>query len=346
MSSVLPRRSTADATRDPEWTCAFNRAAFHALNAGPWDEVLRLEHDEDGRPVGALSGVLRDGTLTCGHSAPFGGVDLARPRETPARIAATVDATLAAAAAAGAHTVRVRCRPDAYGTNEPGVLFALLNRGFRVESADLAYVLDLAATPTAAAYVAALKSPARRALKHLTGVDPRPAHETGGPGDRTARSTDAPGERIGGPWSFRPATDDADWRAAHALLSANRAAKGRRLALNADYVLHARAALPGVVRMFVLEHDGRPCAAALVYVVAPGAWYVVAWGDAGHDLPRSPMNLLALRTVEAALADGARLLDLGVSSVPDGDGLAIDPGLAQFKTSILARPQTRLTLVR
>lgn len=318
MSSVLPRRSSARAVRDPEWTCAFNRAAFHALNAGPWDDVLRLTHEEDGRAVGALSGVLRDGTLVCGHSAPFGGLDLARPRETPGRIAAVVDGTLADAAAAGVDAIRMRCRPDVYGPNEPVVLFALLRRGFRVEAADLAYVVDLTATPTTDAYVAALKSPARRALKHLEG----------------------------GAWTFRAATDDAEWRAAHALLAANRAAKGRRLALDADYVLRARAALPGVVRMFVLEHDGAPCAAALVYVVAPGAWYVVAWGDGGHDLPRSPMNLLALRTVEAALADGARLLDLGISSVPDGDGLAIDPGLSQFKTSVLARPQTRLTLVR
>lgn len=326
MSSVLdPVAAPAPAPplpepgpRDPAWTCAFNRRAFHALNVLPGDEVVRVEHAEAGRVVGALTGVLRDGTLTCGHSAPFGGVDLARPRETPGRIAATVDATLAGARDAGAGEVRVRCRPDVHGANEPVVLFALLNRGFRVETADLAYVVDLAATPTSAAYVAALKSPARRALGHLAD----------------------------GPWTFRAATDDDEWRRAHALLAANRAAKGRRLVLDADYVLRARAALPGVVRMLVLEHAGALCAAALVYVVAPGAWYVVAWGDGDHDLPRSPMNLLALRTVEAALTDGARLLDLGISSVPDGAGLTIDPGLSQFKASILARPQTRLTLVR
>lgn len=312
-------RATGEpAAADPPWTTAFNRAAFHALNTAPGDEALRLEHVADGRTVGALCGVLRDGVLTCGHSAPFGGLDLARPRETPGRVAATVDATLAQAAATGAGTVRIRCRPDDYGPNEPVVLFALLNRGFRVETADLSYVLDLRATPTVETYVAALKSPARRALRH--GQD--------------------------GPWAFRAVDDEPGLRAAHALLAANRAAKGRRLVLGADYVLRARAALPGVVRTFVLEHDGAACAAALVYVVAPGAWYVVAWGDAGHDLPRSPMNVLALRTVEAALADGAHLLDLGISSVPDGGGLAVDAGLAQFKTSILARPRTRLTLVR
>lgn len=313
-----PSRTDAAHGIDPPWTCAFNRRAYHALNARPGDDVLRIEHAEGGRVVGALTGVLRDGVLTSGHSAPFGGLDLARPRETPERIAATVDAALAGAAEAGARRVRVRCRPDDHGANEPVALFTLLQRGFRVESADLAYVVDLRATPTLDAYVAALKSPARRALRHTEDGD----------------------------WRFRAVADEADVRTAHALLAENRIERGRRLVLDADYVLRVRAALPGVVRTFVLEHEGAPCAAALVYVVAPGAWYVVAWGDARHDLPRSPMNLLALRTVEAALADGAHLLDLGISSVPAGDGLAIDPGLAQFKTSVLARPRTRLTLVR
>ncbi len=66
------------------------------------------------------------------------------------------------------------------------------------------------------------------------------------------------------------------------------------------------------------------------------------WGDAGHALPRSPMNLLALRLVEIALADGRPTLDLGISSV---DGVP-DQGLIQFKRSVLARESLRLDLVR
>ncbi len=96
------------------------------------------------------------------------------------------------------------------------------------------------------------------------------------------------------------------------------------------------------MRAFLLTHGGRSCAAALLYRVAPGRELVVYWGDAGHDLPRSPMNVLALRLVELALAEGARTLDLGISSV---DGVP-DQGLIQFKRSVLARESLRLDLVR
>ncbi|MCK9250947.1 MAG: DegT/DnrJ/EryC1/StrS family aminotransferase [Solirubrobacteraceae bacterium] len=310
------RSDDAPPPADEPWRCVFNRTAFHRLNVTGDDRILVLDHVEDGRTVGSLTGVVRDGTLTCGHSAPFGGIDLARPRETAERIASTVDGVLAAACDHGVRDVVVSGRPAPYGDNEAGAQFALLNRGFTVERADLAYVVDLTHVADADAYVAGLRSPARRALRHT----------------------------VDGPWTFRAVDDERDWRAAHALLAANRAARGRRLALDADYVLRARAALPGVLRTFVLAHDGAPCAAALVYAAAPGAWYVVAWGDALHELPRSPMNVLALRVVQAALAAGVRIVDLGVSSVPDGAALAVDPGLARFKQSIGARPHPRLVL--
>jgi hypothetical protein len=306
---------------DAAWTTVFNRPAFHALNLRSGAESLVAVHAHDERTVGSLAGVLADGTFTSGDRAPFGGVDFARPRETPANVAATLDATLAQIEAAGATRVQIRCRPAPYGDTEALVAFDLLNRGFRVQLADLAHLIDLTATPTPDAYLAALKSPARRALNHL----------------RDELDSD-----------FAELTDEAGWRDGHALLTENRAAKDRQLSLHADYLLRARAALPGVLRMFALTHAGAPIAVAIIYVVAPGCWYVYAWGDARHELPRSPMNLLGLRTVEAALAEGVRLIDLGTSTVPAGDGaaLAADPGMAQFKASLLARAHPRLVLTR
>jgi hypothetical protein len=304
--------------RDAAWTTVFNRPAFHALNLRPGAESLVAVHTHDERIVGALAGVLADGVFTSGDRAPFGGADFARPRETPANVAATLDAALAQVEAAGAQTVTIRCRPAPYGDTEALVAFDLLNRGFRVAVADLAHLIDLTATPTSEAYLAALKSPARRALNHLQEL------ETG----------------------FAEITDERGWRDGHALLAENRAGKDRRLSLDADYLLRARAALPGVLRMFALTHAGAPIATAVVYVVAPGCWYVYAWGDARHELARSPMNLLALRLIQAALAEDVRLIDLGTSTVPAGAGLAADAGMTQFKTSLLARPHPRLVLSR
>ena len=94
--------------------------------------------------------------------------------------------------------------------------------------------------------------------------------------------------------------------------------------------------------MAVLEHAGRPCAAALTYRVLPGRELVVYWGDAGHDLPRSPMNVLAHAMVARALDEGVRSLDIGPSSVAG----VPDQGLNQFKRSVGARESLRLDLVR
>jgi hypothetical protein len=61
------------------------------------------------------------------------------------------------------------------------------------------------------------------------------------------------------------------------------------------------------------------------------------------------MNLLAYRVIERALADRIETLDLGISNEhapgPNGE-LVPNAGLVQFKQSVLARSEPRLTLVR
>ncbi|MCW3014142.1 MAG: hypothetical protein JWO02_1234 [Solirubrobacterales bacterium] len=308
--------------RPARWATLFNQDRFHALNLRDRQRVVTAGvRDADGRLIGALSGVLEDGVFVSGHSAPFGGLDLVRERETPANVARLVDGALEALRAQGARTVRLRLPPPCYGDNEGLVQFTLLNRGFAVERCELNQHIDLHGLAGPRDYVAGLKSPARRALRQLLGPE----------------------------FTFRPAQSAAEWDRAHALLSANRARKGRTLALSRAYVEGARAALGDRVRMVELLHADRAVAAALVYRVREQRDLVVAWGDADHHLERSPMNLLAYRVVEAALADGVRIVDLGISSEresgPDG-ALLPNAGLVQFKQSVLARTQPRLTLIR
>lgn len=315
----------ADGAQPPapdRWTTLFNQPRFHALNLRPGQSVLDLRvEDADGRLIGALTGVRDGDTFVSGHSAPFGGVDLVRERETPAGVERLVDRALAQLTAAGIREARVRLPPPCHGESEGLIQFTLLNRGFRVDRCELNQHIDLSALPGPDAYLAALKSPARRALRRLLGPD----------------------------FTFTAAATSAEWDRAYALLAANRAAKGRRLALSREYVERARAALGDAVRMDELHHRGRPVAAALVYRVREHRDLVVAWGDGDHGLERSPMNLLAHRVVERALADGVRTVDLGISNEhepgPDG-ALVPNGGLVQFKQSVLAQTQPRLTLVK
>ena len=304
---------------EPAWVSLFNRGAYHQLNLAEGDRALRLISTHDGRELGSLSGVLRDGRFINGHSAPFGGLDLSRERETPANLDHVVRDVLDQLEELGVSEVELRLPPASFGPGEPLVLFTLFNHGFAVARAELNQHLSLEHLADGPAYVASLKSPARRALKHL-------AHT---------------------PFELVEVEDDPGWRRAYDILAANRAAKGRALSLSCDYVLRARDALAPHVRMFELRTPEGPCAASLVYRVRPGREVVVAWGDSGHAFDRSPMNMLALRTVERALAEDVRLLDLGISNEPDPVApLAVNHGLAQFKQSIGALTEPRLRLTR
>lgn len=293
---------------------AFNTEAFNALNLAPGQRLRRLDHTADGRLVGSLVGVVEGDEFRSGHSAPFGGPDFVRDAETARLVGEALAAAVARLEGEGIRSIRIKARPAFYSGSEAGVQFALLNLGFAVERCELNLHIDLDGIASADDYVARLRSPARRALRHADAE----------------------------PFAFSQARTEGDWARAYAILAENRRAKGRRLALSLDYVRRVRDALPGRVRAFLLSHGGGPCAAALLYRVAPGRELVVYWGDAGHALARSPMNLLAFRLVETALAEGARTLDLGISSV---DGVP-DQGLIQFKRSVLARESLRLDLVR
>lgn len=292
----------------------FNRPAFHDLNVSTGQEPARFDHFADGRLVGSLVGVVDSGTFVSGYSAPFGGPDFVRDSETVTNVIGLVRHALDKAAKEGISCLQVKAKPSFYSASEEAVQFALLNLGFTVETAELNHHIDLTGMSGAEDYLRRLKPPARRALKHA----------------------------VGEPFEFARASSEADWVAGYDVLRRNREAKGRRLRLPLEYVLRIRDTFPTLVRLFTLSHDSRPCAAALVYRVRPRHDLVVYWGDAGHDLPRSPMNLLVQRLVEGSIDDGVLSLDVGISTehgVPN-------QGLIQFKESVLARPGLRLDLVR
>jgi hypothetical protein len=299
----------------------FNTATYHRLNLQPGEEFVRVDvatgPTADDRPIGTLAGILVDGEFCSGYRAPFGGPDFVRRSETVEHVGRLVDESLVRLAERGARRVRIRARSECHSPTEPSLQFTLLNAGFAVAACELNFHIDLEALGGGAdadAYQAALKPAARKALRHALRLDLR----------------------------FHEAATDGEWATAYAVIARNREAKGRPMRLGFPYVTAIRHAFPGRVRMYALHHARRVCAAALVYRVRPGHDYVVAWGDHGHDLPRSPMNVLALRVVERALAEGVAIVDLGISSE---DGRP-NPGLVQFKQSILARPSLRIDLVR
>jgi hypothetical protein len=313
------RPSAAAAPVRHDHLLLFNRDEYHALRpAGErvGQRVLRHDrHDPDGRLVGSFVAVLDEpsGIATAGHRAPFAGPDIVRGSEPVAEIQALVEGACASFRAAGARRLSVRLRPASWSPAEPSVLYALLQAGFSVAESAISFAIDLDGGPEA--YLARLRSPARRALSHAAGE----------------------------PYSFDDVTHDGSaWAVAYGILRDNRVGKGRPMSLPLDYTLRLRDAFPGAVRMDLLRHDGVPVAASLRYRVLPGIDVVQYWGDHGHTLARSPMNPLVQHLVQTSHASGARLLDLGISSE---DGWP-NEGLIRFKRSIGATAEVRLILER
>jgi hypothetical protein len=311
----VPAARSDEASAPDDHLLLFNRPEFHHLNLGPGQCIVRLDHVAEGRLVGSLTGVVDGCELVSGHSAPFGGPDFVKGSVTAtAVLAAARDFVDQAATRFGVRTVRIKAKPSLYGPTEEAVQFALFNLGFEVEACELNHHIDLTGLDGVDGYVRRLKPPARRALKHAAGE----------------------------PFALREAPGDEAWAQGYAILDRNRRSKDRRLKLSLDYVLRIRDTFPGRIRMYLLDHGGQACAAALVYRVKPGRDLVVYWGDADHDLPRSPMNVLVRDLVGVAVAAGTQSLDIGISSV---EGVP-DQGLIQFKESVGARPRLRLDLVK
>jgi predicted N-acyltransferase len=292
----------------------FNLPAFHELTLAPGQTRLQLDHLTDDRLVGSLVGVITGDEFASGFSAPFGGMDLVRETENLPRILELVDDATERLDEMGIQSVRIHGRPPIYARADVDAEFALLCRGFKVELTELNQHLDLSGVASPEVYVDRLGWRGRRDLRRSSAQD----------------------------LIFVEGLEPEQRAEAHELLRANREAKGRPMRLSLEYLERLREQLPGRIRFFSLLAGGRACASAVVYLIRPGRWYLVYWGDAFHRLDQSPMNLLAFKLVERALAEGIVLIDLGISSA----GGELNPGLAQFKESIGAQSTLRFEFVR
>ncbi len=244
--------------------------------------------------------------------APIGGPDILRSNESVGNVLDLVSNALLSFKERGIQRVALVTRPAYYGPQEAAVLFALFANGFRVDGCDLSYGIRIQNFSDVDDYVQRLGSPARRAVKHSFDEE----------------------------FLLREASGEADWKLGWSVLSANRAAKDRRLSMKFAHVWGMSQRLPGKMTMYIENHSGHPCAAALVYSITPRHQYVVYWGDAMHNLPRSPMNRLVHDLVALGINQGKHLIDVGTSTA---DWRPND-GLIRFKTSVGAEAAPRFSL--
>jgi hypothetical protein len=315
--SVTQTTLDAKTVPDPEapHLVLWNTTAFYELRPELAAQRVQVDqHDHNGRLVASLVGARDGDRFISGASAPFGGPDFTREYEPPSAVLDAIRSMLARLRAHGVTQVEIRMKPPHSSATEPGILFSLLNLGFTVDASDINFAIDLTPFGDVDGYVRSLKPPARRAIRY--GID------------------------LGVITDVLPLSDDAAWFEAYEVLRVNRESKGRPMRLPFEYIISIRDAFPGLVRMVVARSAGTICAAGLLYRIAPGRDVVQYWGDARHELAHSPMNLLVRDVVAHALATGATVLDLGISTT---NGVP-NPGLIQFKRSVGARSEVRMHL--
>jgi hypothetical protein len=288
----------------------FNDAAYLATVVGPGLAAWRYEHLEGRVPVGSWVCVRRDTTLECGFHAPFAGPDVIGDPPADA-VLAFLSGGVERARSEGVTDILVRSRPLSYGPAEHVVQYGMVNLGFSLEVCDLSYSIELGGLGTMSSYEQALASGQRTKLRQVLSLASEFSHSAG--------------------------DDEPEWRLGYEILAENRRVKDRRMSIGFDYLMKLKDVFPDRIDMMVLRVDGSPCAAALVYRVLPDVVLLVSWGDAHHNLRRSPMNLLAAHLTVWCAQSGARLLDLGRASE---DGPA-NLGLMQFKRSVLGVPEIR-----
>lgn len=139
-------------------------------------------------------------------------------------------------------------------------------------------------------------------------------------------------------WTFEKT---GDIPRAYAVIEANRHAMGYPLAMSLDQVI-ATVSGPVEADFFVLSHEGKDLAAAMIYHVTADTVQVIYWGDLPEARPLRAMNHLAWRVFGwyAANRPDIRIVDIGPSS---SDGVR-NEGLCQFKLSVGCTETIRPTL--
>lgn len=288
----------------------FNDERFQRFNLQRGQRLFCFDHPIQNRLIGTFTGVIEGQKLTCGYSAPFGGIDFVRNDEAATAVTDLIEAVRAAADAEGVRNIRIKGRPCYYGANETATMFALLGNGALAEACELSLGLEVWRYGSPDDYVASLRPSIARQLRKAKAAD----------------------------MYFDMVETAADWADCFALLVETRRRRGAEMKITLDYVLRLRAAFGQRIAMYRLTKDHRLAAAALVYRTRSDVDHVVAWGDDILFRKDRVMNLMAYHLVCEAISGGIRIIDLGISSV---NGVP-DDGLIQFKRNIGASTGLRI----
>jgi len=278
--------------------------AYHPEGRFAWDHAVIRDAAERITALWPAASADEGETWWSGAGASFGGPVLAEDAEAGAAVAGVLEE----ARRRGYRRVRVTPPPPLYEKGEAGIVrSALLAAGFRAERREI-----FQAAP----------------LEGKT-----PADLLSGPARRGAAKAERDGVEV------LPETAFAEF---HALLAMDRAAVGARPVHSAAELADLGTRFAGRQLLLLARRDGELVAGTWLLRASERialSFYVCQ--DRAHRRLRAT-NLLQLRALEWASAQGCAYLDFGTSSI----GGELNPGLFEFKEAHGGRPHDRETFAR
>ena len=135
--------------------------------------------------------------------------------------------------------------------------------------------------------------------------------------------------------------DAADGARVHAVIAANRAARGYAMTMAWPQVAALAQAFPQSVSFHGVERAGEMLAAAICLRITSTHRYVFYWGEDPAWRKEAPTTLLAEALMADSHAAGAEILDIGTST----DESAPNLGLIAFKESLGCRTSAKRTYI-
>jgi hypothetical protein len=285
----------------------YNKPEFLNTNADKVDRIHYLSgKDKKHRVLLAIG--EKDGEWRAPFSAPFSNIILLRDDISIKHIWDFVKSLIAYVKEQGGKLINFYLPADIYGACQNARIYnALLGNGFHVVFQDVNYSFNLTSFDMDS-YEQLIDTNARRNLRIAM------------------ESNDI----------FVRCETDSEKEEAFDVIKANRESKGYPLRMTKEKLMETIKVVDH--DFFLVKHEGRTLASAVVYKIKPKVAHLLYWGDIPDVGEFKSINFISYNLIKYYKNLGFDILDIGISTV---DGIP-NTGLCDFKESIGCIPSSKV----
>lgn len=285
----------------------FNKVEFLNINAAKVDRIHYLcGKDKKHRVLLAIG--EKDKEWRAPFSAPFSNIILLREDISIGYIWDFVGSLVTYVKGQGGKLINIYLPADIYGASQNARIYnALLGNGFHIEFQDVNYSFDLTSFDMDS-YEQMMHYNAKKNLRIAMECND----------------------------IFVRCETEAEKEEAYDIIKANREYKGYPLRMTKEQVMETIKVVDH--DFFLVKHEDKTIASAVVYRVKPKAAQVVYWGDIPAVSEFKPINFISYNLIKYYKNLEFDILDIGTST----EGGIPNCGLCDFKESIGCMPSSKV----